>query len=180
VAPGDVDPQKVRARLHARFAATAAQAERLYPTASPAEARASSVTLIGDELFAWGVWRAARDQARVAPTYLYHFDHPQPFAPHQSYREAPRAADLGVFHSSEYPYVFGTTGVLTRDWDAADRRMTELMQSYWLHFAKAGDPNGAGMPHWPRFDDRAPSVLRLAPEPGVIDVPRRAHLSLAD
>ena len=178
--PGDAEPQELKARLYGRFGTAAAEAERLYPTASAAEARASSIALIGDELFAWGVWRAARDQARLAPTYLYHFDHPHPFASHQSYREAPRAADLGVFHSSEYPYVFGTTGVLTRSWGDADRRMTELMQSYWLRFATTGDPNGAGLPHWPRFDDRVPSVLRLAPQPGVIDVPRRAQLSLAD
>jgi len=32
----------------------------------------------------------------------------------------------------------------------------------------------------PRPDKTLPSVLRLAPEPRVIDVPRRAHLALAD
>ena len=155
-------------------------AERLYPAPDGRAARSASVALIGDELFAWGVWRAARDQARIAPTYLYHFDHPQPFAPQQSYREAPRASDLGVFHSSEYPYVFGSTAVLTREWGEADRRMTALMQGCWQRFAQTGDPNAPDLPHWPRFDDRVPSVLRLAPEPRVIDVPRRAHLALAD
>jgi len=47
-------------------------------------------------------------------------------------------------------------------------------------FAQTGNPNAPDLPHWPRFDDRVPSVLRLAPEPRVIDVPRRAHLALAD
>ena len=180
VAPGEVDPQAFRSRLQSRFGAAAADAERLYPAPDGRAARSASVALIGDELFAWGVWRAARDQARIAPTYLYHFDHPQPFAPQQSYREAPRASDLGVFHSSEYPYVFGSTAVLTREWGEADRRMTALMQGCWQRFAQTGDPNAPDLPHWPRFDDRVPSVLRLAPEPRVIDVPRRAHLALAD
>ena len=163
-----------------RFGTAAAHAAGLYSAADPDEARASSIALVGDELFAWGVWRAACDHARIAPTWLYHFDHAQPFAPHQRYREAEPAAGLGVFHSSEYPYVFGSTAVLTRDWSEADRRMTALMQAYWLHFAQTGDPNGADLPAWPRFEDGRRTVLRLAAEPALIDVPRRPHLELAD
>ena len=73
------------------------------------------------------------------------------------------------------------SAVLTRDWGSADRRMTELMQGYWLRFAKQGDPNGAGLPHWPPFDDEgaSPTVMRLAPEPELIDVPRRERLAFA-
>ena len=71
--------------------------------------------------------------------------------------------------------------MLTRDWGPFDRRMTELMQAYWLQFAKGGDPNLAGLPHWPTFADTgsAPTVMRLAPEPGLIDVPRREQLAFA-
>ena len=77
--------------------------------------------------------------------------------------------------------MFGNTAVLTRDWGSADRRMTELMQTYWLQFAKHGDPNGTALPHWPPFVDAgaSPTVMRLAPEPGLIDVPRREQLAFA-
>jgi para-nitrobenzyl esterase len=173
---------EMRERLRASFGDRAGEAEALYPCGSDGQARASSLELVGDELFAAGVWRAARDQARIAPTFLYHFDHPQPFAPQQRFREAERPADLGVFHSAEYPYVFGSTAVLTRDWGEADRRMTGLMQAYWLQFAREGNPNRAGLAHWPPFVDAAatPAVMRLAPEPGPVDVPRRLHLAFAE
>lgn len=166
--------------LATRFGARAPDAERRYPCADDSEAGAASQSLFGDSLFAWGVWRAARDHARIAPTWLYHFDHPQPFGPAQRYREAGDARALGVFHSSEYPYIFGTTAVLSREWGDADRRMTTLMQSLWLSFAKAGRPQSDAAPPWPTFDDAAPTVLRLAPAPSLIDLPRREHLAFLD
>jgi para-nitrobenzyl esterase len=178
--PSVGDAAAFRRSLGKRFGAHAADAERLYPFASDIDARLASQALVGDGLFAWGVWRAARDHARIAPTWLYHFDHAQPFASKQHYAEAEDAADLGVFHSSEYPYVFGTTSILSRDWSDADRHMTALMQALWLSFAKTGRPHADGAPAWPTFDAAAPTVLRLAPTPSLVGVPRRAQLAFLD
>ena len=179
--PAAAGAANLRERLRARFGGRAAVAERFYPCTDDATARSASLALVGDELFAGGVWQAARAHARIAPTYVYHFDHPQPFSPGQRFSEAEDPATLGVFHSAEYPYVFGSTAVLTRDWRSADRRMTELMQAYWLQFAKSGNPNGDALPRWPTFVDEgaSPTVMRLAPEPGLIDVPRREQLAFA-
>ncbi len=169
-----------RADLAQRFGPDLEPALRLYPANDDTQARRSSRQLTGDSLFAWGVWRAACSQSRLAPTYVYHFDHRQPFRPGQRYREADPATDLGAFHSAEYPYVFGSTGVLARDWGDDDRQLTQLMQARWLAFARSGDPNVDGLPAWPGFDDRRPSVMRLSTRPALVDVPRREHLEFID
>ena len=35
------------------------------------------------------------------------------------------------------------------------------MAAYWPNFAKAGDPNGSGLPAWPDFTPRGSPVLQL-------------------
>lgn len=174
--PAAADAKSFRERLQKRFGERDAEAERLYPAGDDEEAKRSSRALFGDELFGGGVLQAARAHTRIAPAYVYHFTHPQPFAAGQRFAEADPASALGVFHSSDYPYVFGTTGELSRDWGADDARMTALMQDAWCRFARTGDPNGGLAPHWPRFADGQPTLMELRPQPALVDVPRRAYL----
>jgi Carboxylesterase family len=44
-------------------------------------------------------------------------------------------------------------------WSSADRRVAEEMSSYWVNFAKSGNPNGPGLPAWPAFTDASGKVL---------------------
>jgi para-nitrobenzyl esterase len=45
------------------------------------------------------------------------------------------------------------------------------MQSYWISFAKDGDPNGDGLPVWPAYDPAAPMVMRFGANPGPAPLP---------
>ena len=58
----------------------------------------------------------------------------------------------GAPHASEIPYVFGTLtaregSTLTPE----DQAVARMAHSYWVNFAKTGDPNGEGLPTWPRY-----------------------------
>jgi len=55
------------------------------------------------------------------------------------------------------------------------------MSSYWVNFAKNGDPNGAELPPWPAFTDAKPSVMHFDAAPSAhLGVPNFKQLSALD
>jgi para-nitrobenzyl esterase len=68
-------------------------------------------------------------------------------------------------HAADVPYVFGK--VDGDKYDDFDRAMSDVIQKYWTNFAKTGDPNGAGLPTWPRFDRASRAFIAFADEGAV-------------
>jgi para-nitrobenzyl esterase len=64
----------------------------------------------------------------------------------------------GAGHATDIPFFFHTEDVKYGDKTTArDRAMGKAISAYIVNFAKRGDPNGAGLPAWPRYaraDDR--------------------------
>jgi para-nitrobenzyl esterase len=48
------------------------------------------------------------------------------------------------------------------NWTAGDRELAEEMSSYWVNFARSGDPNGPGLPSWAAFTNAESKVQYLA------------------
>lgn len=87
--------------------------------------------------------------ANGSPVYFYRFSYVQ-----AAMRERMRA---GAPHGGEIAFVFGTSGAggfgpTLPPPTAQDQAVSRMAQSYWVNFARTGDPNGAGLPDWPRFD----------------------------
>jgi len=78
-------------------------------------------------------------------------------------RSAPGKAELGAAHGSEVAFVFGTLETQTNPphYTEADHQLSETMQQYWTNFAKTGDPNGANLAKWPKFDAKARGYIEL-------------------
>jgi para-nitrobenzyl esterase len=92
-------------------------------------------------------WHAAK-----ADVYEYQFDHAIPDRP-------------ATGHSAELPYVFGNLlpgGFLGGQYQSFDGRISTTMQRYWTNFAKTGNPNGAGLETWPKYDPDKRAYLEFS------------------
>jgi len=139
-----------------KYGAAADALLKVYPAGSDEEALESAGSLAGDLFLAYATWKWTDVHGRTAgaPVYRYSFDRKIPVAPGTKIEGKPAtAADIGARHAGEIEYVFGALDSEPKvPWEAADRQLSDLMMAYWSNFARAGDPNGPGLPKWPRYD----------------------------
>jgi para-nitrobenzyl esterase len=86
-------------------------------------------------------------------TYVYQFGHVPP--------DKPDFPNYGAFHTSEVPYALHTLHTWNRPWQQLDRDLENIMSSYWVNFAKTGNPNGGNLPEWKSYDKKTGNVLVL-------------------
>jgi para-nitrobenzyl esterase len=46
-------------------------------------------------------------------------------------------------------------------WTDADRKLADMMSSYWVNFATNGNPNGNGLPQWPLYSQKSDQAMVL-------------------
>ena len=149
-----------------QFGARAEAFLKLYPAATDEQARRSAQDLAGDRFIAFSTWKwiELHRATGKSPVYRYEFDQAPP-APADAKPEN-SAAQMGAYHSAEIEFVFEALDSKNLPWRAEDRKVSDLMSSYWVNFATTGDPNGSGLPRWPDYDSKSRwQVMHLSASP---------------
>jgi para-nitrobenzyl esterase len=156
-------------QLWARFGQWSAEAKAAYDP----DGTKTLATLVSEANDDFGQAEPARFAASEfatngSPVYLYRFSYVQ-----TGMRQMLRA---GTPHGGEIGFVFGTLGAggfgpppppATDE----DRVVSKMAQGYWVNFAKTGNPNGAGLPTWPRYDPAKDLIFEFHPDGSAGPIP---------
>jgi para-nitrobenzyl esterase len=166
--------EKFREQAAKEYGDLASQFLKVFPAGDDQAAAASQKTAFRDQIFAWQARTWARMQSKTGKSkvFLYYFDRVPPGTPDQN--------RYGAFHSAEIAYALDTLPKWSRPWEAGDRNLANIMSTYWLNFARTGDPNGGTLPVWPAYSRSDERSMRLGDEHGPIPVPDQAALDFFD
>jgi para-nitrobenzyl esterase len=145
-APKTMD--EFKRRIAQQYGELASDFESAYNVTGEGDIVAASLASARDTVFSLHMRTWARHTAEAgSKAFLYYFSHVPPH---------PRAKELQAFHAGEIPYVFnlvpsGDPREVGFAYTDTDRRLAEMMSSYWVNFVATGDPNGKGLPQWPAY-----------------------------
>jgi para-nitrobenzyl esterase len=131
-------------QAHEKYGADAETFLKYFPAGTDQEAAASQLLISRDMVFALSGYKWAAIQGKESPVYVYNFN-----------RKVPATGDMakyGAFHTAEVSYALDNLKFLNRPFQPADHELAKLMSAYWVNFMKTGNPNGKGLPAWPKYD----------------------------
>jgi len=151
-------PEELRSQIERAFGELAPEALRLYGLADGAPAPEAD-PVPGDAGTQFVTDLAFRGPSSLVA--IWQHEAGNPVWRYQFSRTPIGHEKQGASHSAELPFVFGemVPNELGDDYDAADRKLCETIQRYWVNFATTGDPNATDVPPWPHFDPDARRYL---------------------
>jgi para-nitrobenzyl esterase len=121
----------------------------LYPAEDDKRVRDQTGRVFTDMLWGAPIRHLANlHAANGYPTYRYVFS--------RTSKQYPLST-MGAHHGCELAFLFGHPATP----DDVDRKVVDITQGYWVHFAAKGDPNGGDLPKWPRFSANADVLVEI-------------------
>jgi len=146
---------------------------KLYDAPSDEAVEAVATDLASDRFISFSTWKWIEMQVKTTqkPVYRYLFSRPRPAMTATMGNSTPGLAggvvkdttgkpavkmpvSKGAVHSAEIEYAMGNlSSNKTYEWTAEDYKVSKTMQEYFANFIKYANPNGAGLPEWPKISN---------------------------
>ena len=170
-----LDTEAVRQRAKGIFGDMTDEMLKYYPVSNAKEALYANCDVFRDMGFAWPSFAWVSLQAKTGKSAAYAAYLSQPSE--RSLSNSPLRR--GVSHADDILYLNGEF-LLQPDKYPAEAAVAEIMQQYWVNFAKTGNPNGKGLPYWPTFDDTKPTTMQFSNGASLIMRPNREQVDFID
>lgn len=151
---------------------------KLYPASTETEVLDAAQDLASDRFIAYSTWKWVDVATKTGgkPTYYYLYARPRPAmraemgnataglaggvvtGPQAAANQRPKPR--GAVHSAEIEYAMGNLDSnKVYAWTPDDYKVSKVMQDYFANFIKTGNPNGKGLPDWPKFDTGSRMII---------------------
>jgi len=149
-----------------------AEVLRVYNASNDEDVEQVATDLAGDRFIGFSTWKWSDVQSRTGgkPVYRYLYARPRPeMRPEMGNATANLAGGVtrdtsdkapqqppakGAVHSAEIEYALGNLPTnRVYDWQPEDYKVSVIMQTFFAHFIKTGNPNGLGVPVWKPVDN---------------------------
>lgn len=136
---------------------------KLRPSATPTDLYFTITTemALGDRSYILASRKAAQGKA---PVWVYRLEWETPVEGGKL--KTPHGLDLPLMFDTvaSSPSIIGTGA-------AEAQKVADAMSSYWISFARDGDPNEANLPQWPAYDDKRRATMLFNVESAAKDDP---------
>jgi para-nitrobenzyl esterase len=173
--PGNIKAENYQKQVRSMFGDMADEALKYYPGNTDDEAWHGNGDAFRDLGFAWPsyAWVSLQTKTGKSPAYAAYLAQPSTMSFSQDKRRR------GVAHADDILYLNGH--FLTQpDKYPAEAAVAEIIQQYWVNFAKTCNPNGKGLPYWPTFDETKPTTMQFSNGASLITVPNREQINFID
>jgi para-nitrobenzyl esterase len=161
-------------QLFSTFGSTAEAARKAYDPSGSADISTLRLAVGADAMMLEPARFIARTlSSQGQPVWEYRFSY---------VASSMRSQWPGAPHATEIPYVFDTVkakygSALSEE----DEQMAKQANAYWSNFAKAGNPNGAGLPEWPKYQTSSDILMNFTLSgPKAEPDPRQKQLDLTE